>query len=79
MAVSNNLMQAILAMDVYNQGYGDHLEHGETQIGLATVGQDSLILNADPNDPNRIDQAAGFYAAAYNWNGTTVISYRGTT
>lgn len=25
------------------------------------------------------DQAAGFYAVAYNWNGQKVISYRGTT
>ena len=75
---SDSLMQAILAMDAYNQGYNKGLNHNQSQIGLATVGQDSLVLNTDPNDPNRLDQAAGFYAVAYNYDGQTVISYRGT-
>lgn len=81
MAVSNTLMQAILAMDAYNQGYNPGLNHGQGQIGLATVSTNSTDEFSDPNAPSGTispDQAAGFYAIAYNYNGGTVISYRGT-
>lgn len=71
MVVSNDLMQAILAMDVYHQG-SNGLNHGQTEIGTATLNKQSDI-SAESQEV-----AAGFYAAAYNWNGTTVISYRGT-
>ncbi len=67
--VSNTLMQAILAMDAYNQGYNKGIDHGETQIGLATFSDDKGDTEA---------QTAGFYAVAYNYDGQTVISYRGT-
>ena len=70
--VSNTLMQAILAMDAYNQGYNEGLEHGETQIGNATISQQSDISAEGEAF------AAGFYAVAYNYGGQTVISYRGT-
>jgi hypothetical protein len=74
------LFKAILAMDSYNRGPGAGINLTEagasdTQIGNATLG-----LNSD--DPSANMQttapAAGFFAQAYNWNGTTVISYRGT-
>lgn len=61
MTVSPTLMQAILAMDVYHQG-GDGLDHKETQIGTAILSQESDI-SADSEAV-----AAGFYAAAYDWN-----------
>lgn len=79
--VTSTLMQAILAMDSYNQGYNPGLNHGQTQIGLATKSTDSTDEYADPNAPPGTpspDQAAGFYAVAYNYDGQTVISYRGT-
>ena len=79
--VTNTLMQAILAMDSYNQGYNAGLDHGQEQIGLATVNTDSTDEFSDPNAPPGTvspDQTAGFYAVAYNYNGQTVISYRGT-
>lgn len=79
MTISKELMLAILSMDAYNQGYGKGLNHGKTQIGSAKIKDDSLILNDDPNDPDRIDQDAGFYAVSYTMgSGETVISYRGT-
>ncbi|MCP4188063.1 MAG: hypothetical protein GY763_10730 [Gammaproteobacteria bacterium] len=78
MSVSNELMYAILAMDSYNRGYGAGINVSGPQIGTAVIGDDSLILNSDPNDPNRVDEAVDFYAATYNYNGQTVISYRGT-
>lgn len=69
---SNTLMHAILAMDSYNQGYNKGLDHGALQIGEATV-------NALPSGYDDSDwQTAGFYAFAYNYDGGTVISYRGT-
>lgn len=78
MAISLELMYAILAMDSYNRGYNPGITLTGTQVGNATIGVDSAVLNTDPNDPNRIDQDAGFYAVAYHWNGETIISYRGT-
>ena len=62
MSVSNDLMYALLSMDSYNRGYGAGLIITGSQIGNAVIGDDSLILNSDPNDPNRVDQAADFYA-----------------
>jgi hypothetical protein len=38
--VSNILMQAILAMDAYNQGYGEGINHGYNHIGLVTINHD---------------------------------------
>jgi hypothetical protein len=67
-------MYAILAMDAYNRGYNPGIAGlGEmgSQVGTATVG-------IDANDPEGVAQAAGFYGLAYEWNGETVISYRGT-
>ena len=86
MAISKDLFLAILSMDSYNRGYGAGIKLSGTKIGAATIGDDSLILNTDPNDPDRVDQAAGFYAIAYDVGGSgpselagkTVISYRGT-
>lgn len=89
MAVSKDLFLSILAMDAYNQGYEPGINHGKIKIGTATVDQDSLVLNNDPNDPNdpaRVDEDAGFYALSYNIGadgpeglaGKTVISFRGT-
>lgn len=80
-----DLMLAILAMDSYNRGYGaglgdgvnvdgqgndtDGLGEAGKQVGTATVLNVPLPQGAE---------AAGFYAVAYQWNGQTVISYRGT-
>ncbi|MGD9851516.1 MAG: Mbeg1-like protein [Nitrospirales bacterium] len=74
MSVSSELMYAILAMDAYNRGYNPGivgLGGMGSQIGTATVG-------IDADDPEGVAQAAGFYAVAYQWNGETIISYRGT-
>ncbi|WP_156892485.1 hypothetical protein [Salaquimonas pukyongi] len=75
MSISPDLMYAILSMDVYNRGYGEGIEGLGglgASIGTATITQQS---DTGVNDP---EVAAGFYAVAYEWNGETVISYRGT-
>ncbi len=67
-------MLSILALDAYNRGYNVGMNVEGTHIGTA------LIVSEDYTTD---EQAAGFYATAYDWNdGTatqTVISYRGTT
>jgi hypothetical protein len=42
--MSDDLFQAILAMDAYNRGYGAGLNVSGNQIGNATVGADSSVL-----------------------------------
>ena len=76
MSTSPELMYAILAMDAYNRGYNPGiagLGGMGSQIGTATVGEDAETLLSQGTAV-----AAGFYAVAYQWNGDTIISYRGT-
>jgi hypothetical protein len=85
-SISPELFLAILSMDAYNRGYdagigdGQNVVDGVDSDGLGRVG--SQIGNAtvvqDAQDIEGIAEAAGFYAVAYQWNGETVISYRGT-
>jgi hypothetical protein len=71
--MNSDVLLSILALDTYNRGDGANVgglsESGS--IGTATI---------RPFKPGEQDgwAAAGFYAIAYNWNGQTVISYRGT-
>jgi hypothetical protein len=80
MTISKDLFLAILAMDSYNRSYEEGIEGlggKNSKIGSAKLLEDSSILK-DENG-NRIDKAAGFYAAAYDTEDYgTVISYRGT-
>ncbi|WP_164736472.1 calcium-binding protein [Rhizobium vallis] len=78
MSVSRELMTAILSMDAYNRGYGAGtvLDQNASRIGDAIIDRDSSILGVDGDI--RRDISAGFYGIAYEWNGATVISYRGT-
>ncbi len=75
--MDQDLFVAILALDSYNRGYDSNLSNSPsdsigTQIGNATV----ISHSSDSASSSAVQ--AGFYAVAYNWNGTTVISYRGT-
>jgi hypothetical protein len=82
MSLSTQLTYAILSMDSYNRGYHSGIIFGDnpstnnysddsltTQIGNATI-----IANRGEADA----QVIGFYALAYEINGVTIISYRGT-
>ncbi len=72
MSTSSELMYAILAMDAYNRGYSPGIVLTGSQIGTATITTDSTREfrdpGADPEAPTP-DQAAGFYAVAYEWDG----------
>ena len=79
MAISSELMYAILAMDAYNRGYNLGMVLTGSQIGTATISTDSTREFRDPGaDPedSTPDQAAGFYAVAYTWNGDTIMASR---
>lgn len=71
--MDSDVFLSLLALDSYNRGYGANIG------GLA---EDGMIGNASIREfqPREQDgwQAAGFYAIAYDWNGQTIISYRGT-
>ncbi len=77
--MNSALMNAILAMDAYNRGYGEGLAlptilHN-TKVGSATIVSQSDIING--NAPRN----ANFYALAYDTNNdgqADIISYRGT-
>ena len=65
-----DLFVAILALDSYDRGYDSNL----TAVLGNQIGNASVLNIALPNG----SLTAGFYAVAYDWDGTTVISYRGT-
>jgi hypothetical protein len=72
MPISDDLFQAILAMDSYNRGYSAKiagLGGAGTAIGNAVVSSDSGILGTN------VDSAASFFAQAYTLsNGQTGAS-----
>jgi hypothetical protein len=74
--MNTDVFLSILAMDSYNRGYNPGVlglsDANGTQLGTATIQSHSS------DEPTSIEFEAGFYALAYNWNGQTVISFRGT-
>lgn len=70
--MNRDLMLSILALDSYNRGYNKRLTLSGNQLGTAVSIRQSDTRNGS------VAVNAGFYAAAYDWNGETVISYRGT-
>lgn len=71
--LSNNLFYSILALDAYNRGYDAKLP-GLSDAAGTQVGDAKIITAAG----DKAAQDIGFYALAYDWNGKTIISYRGT-
>ncbi|MBL4879619.1 MAG: hypothetical protein JKY78_12080 [Hyphomonas sp.] len=72
-----DLIRAILAMDVYNRGYGSGMLHLSQSLGTK-IGNWEVKANADDSNDSNSAFDAGFYALAYEFEGETVISYRGT-
>lgn len=87
MTISKDLFLEILSMDSYNRGYdsgvGDGIgptdANGNDADGLGRIGAHigTAVVTSDANSTT--DQAAGFYAVAYDSTTYgTIISYRGT-
>lgn len=87
MAISANIFKAILSFDSYNRGYnagididGNHQDQNYCddssgqEIGSATI----LSNSGDLNPAAGIDNDIGLYGVAYEYNGETIIAYRGT-
>ena len=77
---SSTLMKAILAMDSYNRGYnaglvfGNDANDSEAINGVTQIGNYTVYRSLG----NDVAKNISFYAIAYQYNGETVISYRGT-
>ncbi len=68
------VMYALFALDAYNEDPATaqlNVTLNEDQLGDATLLNKTNFLPVDY-------QSTGFFATAYDWNGQTVISYRGT-
>lgn len=75
--IDPSLFRAILAMDSYNRGYDAGIALSGVSLGGATLGIDSSELGENSQGGDR-DQALGFYAVSYDYNGQKIISFRGT-
>ena len=75
------VFRSLLALDAYNRGYdesvGGLLASGS--IADASIVTLSSIFGSQADQVLQSWQAAGFYAIAYEWNGETIISFRGTS
>ena len=74
--MTKDLFLAILSMDAYNRGYNAGIDGLSDEIGTQ-IG-DATISNRTSSLPNSPEVDASFYAVAYEWDGETIISYRGT-
>ncbi len=78
--MNDKLFNAILSMDSYNRGYNAGIKFGngpgnESDDSIGTqIGEASIIRTRGELDA----QNSNFYAIAYERNGETIISYRGT-
>ena len=78
MTISKDLLLAILSMDSYNRGYGEGISGLGglgTKIGSATIKTDSETVAATKDTA----QAAGFYAIAYDVDGSGPSGLAGKT
>ena len=80
MTIDQDVFLSLLALDSYNRGYGANVGGllEDEQIGEATLTTRASIFGDSTDQIYQNWQSAGFYAIAYNWNGQTIISYRGT-
>jgi len=89
--MNESVFLSLLALDAYNRGYDQALgglalpeldDEGNrkttVRLGSAEILFDSVVLGLDEASNRRLDQSVGFYAIAYEWNGETIISYRGS-
>ena len=81
--MNREVFLSLLALDSYNRGYGQSvlLNAGDSTSGQGEA--DRLIGTARISRQSDVEVgtpgvSAGFYAIAYEWNGETIISFRGT-
>jgi hypothetical protein len=78
--MNREVFLSLLGLDSYNRGYDQNvlLNKGDSITGQDEAGRTigSATIADVPLPAGSIN--AGFYAIAYEWNGETIISYRGT-
>jgi hypothetical protein len=77
MALNPQVFLSLLALDAYYRGVGAGINNLSSIPNVSRIGNATIV-----NDSDRLlgedARTAGFYAIAYEWNGETVISYRGS-
>lgn len=71
--MDSDVFLSLLALDSYNRGYGANVGGLTETGGIGSANIRPFVLGEQEGW-----QAVNFYAIAYNWNGETIISYRGT-
>jgi len=75
--IDRDVFLSLLSLDAYNRGLGANIDRLGVEPNVSRIGDATLITDSDRTIGSAgVD--AGFYAVAYNWNGETIISYRGT-
>jgi hypothetical protein len=72
--MERDVFLSLLALDSYNPGYGSSVGNLPESGKIGTA----MVRAFKPGEQEGW-QTAGFYGIAYDWNGETVISYRGTS
>ena len=81
--MNREVFLALLALDAYNRGYSQNLKivSGDGDSGVSEDGRRlgiAAIISQSDTRQGLPGVDAGFYAIAYDWNGETIISFRGT-
>ena len=76
--MNREVFLSILAMDSYQRGYAPGIKGLDFQPNVTKIGTATILADSPRYQATASGETIGFYASAYNWNGTTVISYRGT-
>ena len=84
MTISKDLFLAILSMDSYNRGYGAGIGAAPDGLGSASdgsvhVGAATVSYNLEDAGLDGSAQAAGFYAIAYDVDGSGPSGLAGKT
>ncbi|MEM0929729.1 MAG: calcium-binding protein, partial [Pseudomonadota bacterium] len=78
--MNRDVFLSLLALDAYNRGYNQSvlLKTGDDTNGQNEVGREIGNATIIVQDISPEAKGVDFYAIAYDWNGETIISYRGT-
>ena len=67
-----DVLAAVLSLDAYNRGYNPELNFAANSDASGTAIGDATVVQSEAS-PN-----SSFYAVAYEWQGETIIAFRGT-
>jgi hypothetical protein len=78
--MNRDVFHSLLALDSYNRGYGQNvlIDLGDSRTDQNETGRTLGTTTIVRSETTQKVKDAGFYAIAYEWNGETIISYRGT-